>query len=477
LFRLARVPLAVLALALCVPALLGDKPAAPTAAQMTTLPATVRVLLKTGSEPISVGGELQWLNGTKVLGTTTVATELALVDNQVRLRLNGKAADAPRFVAIPLSGYAVYGGKSYRGRFELYVDDKARLCLINVLPLEDYLCGVVPGEMPAAWPEDALRAQAVAARTYTARRMLDQRDNDWDVLPTVADQVYLGVSAEKPTTNQAVLDTASEILLYEGQPISANYCSDAGGCTAPGQFPYLQPVYSYAPESKHNRWEVPLTLDSLAALAMTQSVDVGKPQAVRTENDAVSGHLLKLTLTGDNSHWSLGGKELRKLLGLTKMRSTRARLYAANEAGEPPPPVEAADDGRALKCFPSGTLMASAKAGGRTAEGRSSVAATGLITQFTTADAKAGLVLVGCGNGHGVGMSQYGAAELAKQGMGYRDILLYFYRGVELVKLGTAVGSAAAGDDVDVELKPAPRPAPSLGGKKDEFYKPFKPKS
>jgi stage II sporulation protein D len=429
----------------------------------------VRVLLEAGSEPISVGGELQWLDGTTVLGTTSAATELSPLEGKVRVRLDGEAHDAARLIAVPSSGYGVYDGKSYRGRFELFVDGKARLCLLNVAAIEDYLCGVVPGEMPASWPADALRAQSVAARTYTVRRMLDQRGNDWDVLPTVMDQVYLGMSAEKPTTNQAVLDTAGEILLYDGLPITAYYCSDAGGCTAPGQFPYLQPVYSYAPESKHNHWEVPLTLDGLAALARAAGVDVGKPQGVRTENDTVSGHLLKLTLTGDKSHWSLGGKELRKLLGLTKMRSTRARLYAAAKAGEPPPPVQASEDGKALKCFPS-LVPASSKA----QVGGTMPTAAPLVTELTAADAKAGLMLVGCGNGHGVGMSQYGAAELARDGMAYRDILLYFYRGVKLVKL-TAATAQSHSNEVEVDVPEAGRTAPPLGGK-DEFYKPYKPK-
>jgi stage II sporulation protein D len=275
----------------------------------------------------------------------------------------------------------------------------------------------------------------------------------YDVYGTVADQEYHGVSGEAPAATQAVHDTAGQLLVYDGAPVDAMYCSDAGGCTAPGKFPYLQPVYSYSPDSKWNGWQAQLSLEQLTKFAAQDNQDVGQPQSVRTENDAVTGHLLALSLVGSKGQWRIGGKALRKRVGLSTMRSTRAWLFPAAAPGDPPPPPQFARDGTPLKCYaPAGTTAAAGReaaavdidagdsnpdvpGGADGPPAASGGSAAVLVQEISAAQAKGGLVLVGSGNGHGVGLSQYGAATLARQGWTYRQILLYFYRGVQFAQL------------------------------------------
>lgn len=124
-------------------------------------------------------------------------------------------------------------GRPYRGYLEVTVNASNELTLVNVVNLEDYLRGVVPAELsPDAFPEkDALKAQAVAARTYAVKRLGQFASDGYDLCATPACQVYRGVGAERPLSDEAVSETAGEVLTYDGQPIDALYTSTCGGRT------------------------------------------------------------------------------------------------------------------------------------------------------------------------------------------------------------------------------------------------------
>jgi len=121
----------------------------------------------------------------------------------------------------------------YRGRVLVYLNDRGTLNLINELTLEDYLRGVVPNEMgPKVFNQlDALKAQAVAARTYTVRTLGEFADEGYDICATPRCQVYRGMDVEDPLSDQAIRETAGEILVYGGEPIDALYSSTCGGHT------------------------------------------------------------------------------------------------------------------------------------------------------------------------------------------------------------------------------------------------------
>ena len=124
-------------------------------------------------------------------------------------------------------------GRRYRGRILVYLNDRGLLNLINEVPLEDYLRGVVPREMgPRVFNQlEALKAQAVAARTYTLRNLGEFRDEGYDICATPRCQVYGGMEDEDPLTDQAIAETAGEVLLHDGAPIDALYSSTCGGST------------------------------------------------------------------------------------------------------------------------------------------------------------------------------------------------------------------------------------------------------
>jgi stage II sporulation protein D len=142
-------------------------------------------------------------------------------------------------------------GKRYRGRLLVYLNDRGTLNLINELPVEEYLRGVVPSEMgPDQYRQiEALKAQAVAARTYTLRNLGEFSREGYDICATPRCQVYGGVEAEHPLSDRAVADTAGQVLLYQGELVDALYSSTCGGHTEDVQIifplkdePYLKGV-------------------------------------------------------------------------------------------------------------------------------------------------------------------------------------------------------------------------------------------
>ena len=118
---------------------------------------------------------------------------------------------------------------AYRGNIQVSVRDGGNLRVVNYVSSDDYMKGALPGEMPNYWEKEALRAQAITARTYAAWRQATAGDRTWDVRDDTADQCYGGHSFESGRTSAAVDSTASEILTYAGQPIRALYSSAHGG--------------------------------------------------------------------------------------------------------------------------------------------------------------------------------------------------------------------------------------------------------
>ncbi|HEX3559662.1 MAG TPA: SpoIID/LytB domain-containing protein [Pyrinomonadaceae bacterium] len=126
-----------------------------------------------------------------------------------------------------------YNEKAYRGRLEVFANTRGTLTVVNVVPLEDYVRGVVPNELsPGGWPElEALKAQAVAARTYAVSNLGRFGSEGFDLTPDTRSQVYGGRSTEHTLTDRAVFETRGRIATYKGVPINALYTSTCGGRT------------------------------------------------------------------------------------------------------------------------------------------------------------------------------------------------------------------------------------------------------
>ncbi|MBN2081247.1 SpoIID/LytB domain-containing protein [bacterium] len=456
--------------------------------------AEIRVLLGEQETVQAVSGELDWYGDGNRLGSSSGEVTVGRSGDTVVVRIGGAQKFARLLIAIPRQGHLGYGGQEYRGRFELFGGKAGGTVVLNVLPLEDYLLGVVPREMPASWHAQALKAQAVAARTYAISRMAAHTDATYDVIATESDQVYRGVGGEDERTSQAVRETAGQIITYEGYPIIAYFSSDAGGYTKDGGYPYLQPVPSPNDDSPYHEWSFELSSAELAELGRAKGLPAGVIEAVSAEYDGVSGHLDKLIISGTGGSCSFSGGELRKYIGLDVMRSTRVviepltggRIEAApvktTPAIRPEPatgfdtvtlegyqrPYVASADGvfdrkmRQLYAYNGWDLtqcnrlvhvVVRALAELGAARPETAVPETALIRAdngFT------GIRVTGSGYGHARGLSQWGARQLAEEGMDYQAILKHFYTGVELVQWNGSLAQQSA----------------ETSG---EFYQPFTP--
>lgn len=153
------------------------------------------------------------------------------------------------------TGFVSAKGKWYRGTI-LIQNKNGKLTVINNVPLEDYIKGVVPAEMPSSWAQEAHKAQAIAARSYALANLGKRANYGYDLKDTPEDQAYGGASAETPNTNYAVDDTKGIVLTYNMKVINAYYSASAGGQTNTNSWgsnlPYLRSVPSFDENIKKN---------------------------------------------------------------------------------------------------------------------------------------------------------------------------------------------------------------------------------
>jgi stage II sporulation protein D len=172
-------------------------------------------------------------------------------DAALRLVQGTESATVPgRWLAVDRQGgdgSITVLGRRYRGRLLVYLNDRGKLNLIDELPLEDYLRGVVPAEMgPEVYPRlEAIKAQAVAARTYTLRNLGEFEREGYDICATPRCQVYKGMDAEHPMSDRAIEETAGQVLLYRGELVDARYSAVCGGHTEDVQVVFPLERYPY----------------------------------------------------------------------------------------------------------------------------------------------------------------------------------------------------------------------------------------
>jgi stage II sporulation protein D len=300
-----------------------------------------------------------------------------------------------------------YSGNAYRGYIKaIYQDTTLGMQVLNIVDIEDYLKGVLPGEIGHRTDDEyeAVKAQAVASRTYAIWKLTD-RETSGKLASTVADQLYTGKDMEMPLLSKAVDETSGEIITFKGRPIAAYYHAVCGGYTSPIEktwsdkkpIPYLEGVDddSNCVWAKSYSWIETFTSDSLKANLKNyftsknaaDSVNFDKIEDIDFVNDPETGRVDTMKVTtgqgtffaaDDKIRWALG----RQSVAGTILPSTRFK---------------------AEKEMKDGKLV--------------------------------GLILSGTGNGHGVGMCQCGAIGQARAGQKYDDILKFYYRHTKLEKL------------------------------------------
>jgi stage II sporulation protein D len=278
----------------------------------------VRVLLGEGRPAVTVSSTVPFTavdaTGEKFVlakGTFTLRPDLRL-----------PTADGPARAVQPLvlrpgkKAPLALDGRLYRGKLEL-VPQGGFLRVVNALPLESYLQGVVAGEMPYSWPAEALEAQAVAARSYAIASMLVGKP--YDLYSDVRSQVYLGVGGEKPSTTKAVTDTAGKVVTYAGKVATTYYYSSSGGRTASAAdvFGFSVPYLVSKPDpwdkaSPYNRWGPVL----IGARTLQSKLDADARVVDVTTTPTPSGRLRSLTLQTIAGAEQVPSSVVRTALGL-----------------------------------------------------------------------------------------------------------------------------------------------------------------
>jgi stage II sporulation protein D len=381
---------------------------------------TVRIGIREGRGSVALtsdSGLGVWKNGSlwkKFPARTPL--QIALKGNAVTV---GGAAAAGAVEVRPLSSAGsvkITDGYAYRGAIRVMKSPQRwGLTVVNVVPVEEYLYGVVGKEMSPSWHREALKAQAVAARTYAISHKNYFASRGFDMTDDTSSQIYAGINGESPSVIAAVDATRGEILTYGGKPIDAFFCSTAGGWTENSEnvwgsrIPYLRGVSDDSSRMPSYRWSVTTTPEKLAANLTAAGKGVGKVRSITlsplgkrpmaVSDRGVSGRVLSMTVNGSAGSVRVTGNAFQSIYGL------KSTLFDFSQGGAVPDP----DSGR---------------------KGRSA-----------TMTVKAGvpITIYGYGWGHGLGMSQYGAYQMAQEHGSadtyYRTILTHYYTGTRLEKL------------------------------------------
>ncbi|TXG89515.1 SpoIID/LytB domain-containing protein [Rhodococcus rhodnii] len=221
------------------------------------------------------------------------------------------------------------GSASYRGSLGVALDGTAPR-VVNSVDLDDYLLAVVPAESRPDWADtggaEALRAQAIAARSYAST---ENRTSYADTCDTQDCQVYGGSGAEDPRTTDAVRSTSRSVLVRDGAPVKAEFSASTGGWTAGGDFPAVEDRGDT--ESPHHDWVVATTAGEIAsAFGVGELHDV---VAVRNGSGADGGRVTTLKVTGSDGEVEVGGIEARRALDL------RSDWFTITEGAVAPPTV------------------------------------------------------------------------------------------------------------------------------------------
>src|SRR5438874_4388050 len=277
----------------------------------------VRVLLTSGVSTFPVGSAADFRVRDATGAVHDVTAGKYTLTPALKLKVDGAAA--ARALPGPLlfqPGPAPLQLKHlYRGSVQVDVVG-GKLRAINVVGLEQYLYGVVPSEMPFSWAPEALKAQAVVARSYA---LATRRSGAFDLYPDTRSQVYLGVEHEKPSTTAAVDATAGQVVLYEGQVAKTFFFSTSGGRTASAEdvwgepVPYLVSVPDpYDSISPHHIWgPVAFTGTALAKRLKMK----GRIMDVQSELNS-SGRVKTLTVVGSQGTIEMPGASVRTRLGV-----------------------------------------------------------------------------------------------------------------------------------------------------------------
>ncbi|MGZ5419612.1 MAG: SpoIID/LytB domain-containing protein, partial [Solirubrobacterales bacterium] len=285
-------------------------------------PQTIRVLLAPNAGSVSFSSASSACGASLDESATYSASRIA---NKVILHNPGGASIGDCGSLLSASGgdsVNLNGKGVYRGALEVRPSTTTGVNAINAVDLESYVQGVVPREMPASWPAEALKAQAVAARSYALSTGVN--GNGFDQYDDTRSQVYGGMAAETAKTNAAVLATPLQVLNYGGRPATTYFFSTSGGHTESIEFsfvgsapkPYLKGVPDpYDALSPYHRWRLTLSQTRMQQ-KLRRYLKGGRLRKIRVKKRGTSPRIVRAVLVTSAGRIPISGPTLRTALGL-----------------------------------------------------------------------------------------------------------------------------------------------------------------
>ncbi|NTV52416.1 MAG: SpoIID/LytB domain-containing protein [Candidatus Firestonebacteria bacterium] len=348
--------------------------------------ANVRVALFQNVPRLRIGArgpvKIYDMSSRAVIDEASLGEETQFTVHAQQFVINGRTLLAQKIRLVPNNNDDALkvNGLRYRGQLELTCVARGGILAVNFVPVEDYLKGVVPNEVLYTWPVEALKAQAVAARTFTLSRMGASSEHaDYDVEAGTNSQVYRGLDSEREATNRAVEASAHLVATYQGRFISAFYHSNCGGHTADvrhvwgSDTPYLKGVVcGFCDDSPHAVWSLALSRSELVSALAQRNIKT--IQSLEMVGRLPDGRALSLEIRHDGVNEVMKAAAFRMLVGPERLKSTNFEISPSTK----------------------------------------------------------NVVFKGRGWGHGVGLCQEGACGLARAGYGFNEILQFYYPGSDI---------------------------------------------
>ncbi|MDR0839353.1 MAG: SpoIID/LytB domain-containing protein [Oscillospiraceae bacterium] len=349
-----------------------------------------------------------------------------------------------------------FKGYKYYGAFQYFRVDGQNLRVINFVDVEDYTKGLLPYEMSNTWPIEALKAQAVCARTYALSKLGAHGSSGFDLCATDHCQVYRGTGSANANTDRAVEETLGQYVTYNGALCETYYASCDGGATEDVEnvwaqpLPYLRGVIDpYEVDiasrvSKYN-WTVTYTPAELTSRLQGRGYSCGTITSLTVSQYTNNGNVYSVLIKDANGRsWTVKKDDVRIVLGTNSIRftigggtqpgtttSTDTRVYVNTDAG-----TNELNSGALYSIAADGTTQLPSDGALYAITGSGVIEEVGTPSAPTqsSGDGKINGVFVinGTGKGHNVGMSQWGAYAMANRGLTYRDIIHFYYTGVEI---------------------------------------------
>ena len=385
-----------------------------------------------------------------------------LLPHDKGIEILGKGVYSGPIKIIPVGNtkiIVVFNGQKYRYRGNMEVDidkEQGKLNVINIIGIEEYLYGVLKKEISPSWPTEALKAQAIAARTFAIFNMNKYIDKGYNICASTNSQAYGGVNHEDPLTNKAVDETRGIIMVYKGEPINAVYHSDSGGYTEDSEnvwgsfLPYLRSVKSKFEEKvspPHHIWSYSISERDLTEKLQKQGHKINSIVSIEPVKKSETGRAGELVFTADNNKViNIKTNDFRSLIGVDLIRSTFFNIEVIGkesnitENKEDEKEIEDKEEQKEsikeiLEQKKDWTIKELLELMKKNKEEREEeIEEKVLKAEIVKSKTPLTFTFSGSGNGHGVGMSQWGAYGMTLQGSRYQDILKYYYQGIDIIK-------------------------------------------